>query len=255
MKPSNTLEKVKTTSEPIAQSTRPITKRYVVFVDYENTQCLNAERLENAEYSFIIFIGSQQTKMPVETLTRVSTYANALRFIQVSGTGSNNLDFHLCAEIGIYHTQEELSTEFVILSNDTGFDALVKYFSTQKGRVIRRVTTLTSVIQKNNVKSYISKPVLNKSVTSTQCTSTNSSLNLITRTSRDEDDTAEKAKSYYNGRIRSSNTRPRTVKSLKNDIDTFFGHRLTAEEVKMIYLELLENRVLLANNLVHIIYC
>ena len=50
--------------------------------------------------------------------------------------GSNALDFQLVSELG-YRLSQNADREYVIVSNDTGFDAVVRYWSTRKMPVSR----------------------------------------------------------------------------------------------------------------------
>lgn len=51
--------------------------------------------------------------------------------------GSNALDFQLCTELG-FRISSISDREFVIVSNDTGFDAVVKYWR-KRGQAVRRI--------------------------------------------------------------------------------------------------------------------
>lgn len=51
-------------------------------------------------------------------------------------TGSNALDFQLVSQLGVYIAARP-NYEYIILSNDTGYDAVVKYWRKQGRRIIR----------------------------------------------------------------------------------------------------------------------
>lgn len=50
--------------------------------------------------------------------------------------GSNALDFQLVSELG-YRLREDLESEYIVVSNDTGFDAVIRYWAARNMRVSR----------------------------------------------------------------------------------------------------------------------
>lgn len=50
--------------------------------------------------------------------------------------GNNALDFQLVTELG-YRLREDLDSEYIIVSNDTGFDAVVRYWTEREYKVCR----------------------------------------------------------------------------------------------------------------------
>lgn len=58
--------------------------------------------------------------------------------------GSNALDFQLCTELG-FRIHDMTNREFIIVSNDTGFDAVVKYWK-QRMKPISRITGKTCTV-------------------------------------------------------------------------------------------------------------
>lgn len=199
-------------------------KRVIVFVDYENIQHIMLDPTPDITYTIVIFTGEQQAKIRTQTMAHILASATSTKIIQVIGTSPNNLDFHICAEVGIWHTQEPLATIFAIFSHDTGFDHLIRYFGTYKQRTILRMPA---------VSSSSSKPALSKK-------SHLSPIPLIEKYDSSHESIATHAIRYYEQRLLTKQGRPCTVAALKNDIKSFFTHHLSSKESATIYPWLLE---------------
>jgi hypothetical protein len=198
-------------------------KYVIVFIDYENVPELHIENDGEIEYRLYIFIGQNQKSVPTEILMKISTYSKHPTFIQICGTSKNNLDFHLCAELGILHAQEPLSTEFIILSKDTGFDPLISYFMTKKGRQVTRKESLSA--------HGVSKMSVPKATISINKENIPSSGGTIERM----------AQSYSEHLLAVTPAkRPRKVQTLKNDIRNFLKkENVTTTEVEQVYQTLM----------------
>jgi len=73
-----------------------------------------------------IFVGKNQPKVPVELANAMQSFGPAAEYIQITGSGSNALDFHIAFYIGRLASEHPGAT-FVIISKDTGFDPLIKH--------------------------------------------------------------------------------------------------------------------------------
>lgn len=120
-------------------------RRITVFVDYENIQKVTITNVPDTIFQVLVFIGHSQSKILTSTITNLSTQSESIRWIQIEGQGKNNLDFHLCAELGVLHGSEPPETEFMIISNDKGFDCLTEYFTRRKNRKTVRVATMAEI--------------------------------------------------------------------------------------------------------------
>lgn len=103
----------------------------IVLIDSENVQPDSIEKLACKHFGAIIFLGENQKRMDVAIVKAVQALGDGGEYIQISGNGPNALDFH----IAFYNwrcSKEYPEAYFHIISNDKGFDPLIKYLKSQK---------------------------------------------------------------------------------------------------------------------------
>lgn len=124
-----------------------------VLIDYENVQPQNLELLSKHPFRVFVFVGANQTKIPFELAEAMQQLGENSRYIKISGSGKNALDFHLAYYVGQLATQNP-TAYFHIISKDTGFDPLIKHLKAQ-GMRIQREKDLAEipVIRMSNAKS------------------------------------------------------------------------------------------------------
>ena len=83
----------------------------------------------------IVFYTQKSPHMNYENVRMLKETEKEADFIKCF-EGSNALDFQLVSELG-YRLSQNADREYVIVSNDTGFDAAVRYWSTRKMPVSR----------------------------------------------------------------------------------------------------------------------
>lgn len=111
------------------------------FVDYENVGSLEAVNF--SEYvKVFVFCGPKNTKIKFGILP-TSDFCS-IELIGVTTMGNNNLDFHLAFHLGRYHEIADENITFHIISNDSGFNGLVKHLK-KIGRNCKKVVTKPSV--------------------------------------------------------------------------------------------------------------
>jgi len=110
----------------------------VLLIDYENVQKVDLSRVP-ARVQVRVFIGASQAKMPTELMMQAQPLGSRLKWIRIDGQGSNALDFHIAFYLGEYIAASP-KAEYIILSRDKGFDALVRHL-TGRGLSIRRIST------------------------------------------------------------------------------------------------------------------
>lgn len=102
-----------------------------IFVDYESVHEIDLALIEGKPVKVWLFIGVQQSKVPVELMTQAHRLHAQVELVQVECAGKNALDFVLA-----HHTGRQAAADsegfFHILSKDKGFDALVAYFKSRK---------------------------------------------------------------------------------------------------------------------------
>jgi len=111
-------------------------KTNYVFVDYENVPLKSLERLEGEQFHVRIFLGPNNTKLPIEIVLAVQNMKERAEYIVLGTPGANALDFHIAYYLGVT-AMTEPSAFFHIISKDTGFDPLIKHLRTKKMNVFR----------------------------------------------------------------------------------------------------------------------
>ncbi len=90
----------------------------------------------SGEDKIYVFYTDKSPYISYESLLQVIAYGSIPRFVKCH-EGRNALDFQLVSELG-YMLAQMPSEEFVIVSDDNGFDAVVRYWS-EKNFKIRRI--------------------------------------------------------------------------------------------------------------------
>ena len=198
----------KKASKPIEKSVatkagQPPGNKYVL-VDFENVQPKNLEILKEHPFRVLVFIGSNQAKLPRHVVVPMQALGEKATYVEIAGSGPNALDFHIAYYIGELATREP-DAEFHIISRDKGFDPLILYLRNRKKIRIRRETDLAEIPE----------------------------LRIPDTTSRDEQIDAIVKNLRQRG-----HSRPRKVKTLQNTINTLFTKKLDQAELDAITDEL-----------------
>ncbi|MDD6448878.1 MAG: PIN domain-containing protein [Lachnospiraceae bacterium] len=112
----------------------------VYLIDYENVHYAGWEgidKLTNKD-EVILFYSENASTIPMDLHIKVVNSGANLRYIHVAKTAKNYLDFQLSALSG-YLVAQTNQTEFVVVSKDTGFNAVVDFWNHQDfaGREVR----------------------------------------------------------------------------------------------------------------------
>lgn len=127
----------------------------ILFVDYENVQKLDLAKLP-ADIRVQIFVGTSQSRVPMELVKQAQAFGDRLQWIQIDGQGHNALDFHLAFYLGKTFALQP-AAQCVILSRDTGFDTLVRHLTAQ-GFSCRRVENQVGIEKAPVIKTVAPKP-------------------------------------------------------------------------------------------------
>ncbi len=186
-----------------APASRASGNKYVL-VDFENVQPKNLELLKEHPFRVLVFIGSNQAKLPRHVVVPMQALGEKAQYVEIAGSGPNALDFHIAYYIGELATREP-DAHFHIVSRDKGFDPLILYLKNRKKIRIRRETDLAEIPE----------------------------LRIPDTTSRDEQIDAIVKNLRQRG-----HSRPRKVKTLQNTINTLFTKKLDQAELDAITDEL-----------------
>jgi hypothetical protein len=178
-----------------------------VLIDFENVQPKNIEILKNHPFKIFVFVGENQTKVPFGLAAAMQDFGEDAKYIKISGSGKNSLDFHIAYYIGKLSLQDP-SGYFHIISKDTGFDPLIKHLRAKKIHVHRE-------------KDLAEIPLLRIS------------------NAANEDETIEAIVKNLSGRGQS---RPRKVKTLSNTINSLFTKKLDERELDALITKLKEKK-------------
>lgn len=107
-----------------------------VLIDYENVQPESLSGLNAEHFQVLLFVGSNQTKLPFEVAAAMQQLGSRAQYIKISGNGSNALDFHIAFYIGELASKDP-SAYFHIISKDTGFDPLIQHLKSRKISALR----------------------------------------------------------------------------------------------------------------------
>ena len=114
-----------------------------VLIDYENVQPKNLSLLAAEHFRVKVFLGSNQSRLPVELVTAMQTLGSRAEYVRISGNGPNALDFHIAYYMGRIAV-EDPEPFFHIISKDTGFDPLIAHLK-EKGIFCKRSASLDAI--------------------------------------------------------------------------------------------------------------
>lgn len=109
----------------------------VYLVDSENVGDIWVPLLVSSQQEDIVlvFYTQKSPHMNYENVRMLKETEKTAEFVKCF-EGNNALDFQLVTELG-YRLREDAECEYIIVSNDTGFDAVVRYWSARKMPVSR----------------------------------------------------------------------------------------------------------------------
>jgi hypothetical protein len=183
-----------------------------VLVDFENVQPKNMGSLKGGPFKIKVFLGTNQTKIPVEMALALQIFGPDAEYVQIHGNGNNALDFHIAYYIGQLAAVNP-DAHFHVISKDKGFDPLIKHLQAKKISCQRSTSIVDIPLAKiSNIKSAPEKPVKTSSAKSTP----------------------EKVDAVIENLTKRKASRPRTLKTLRSTIKALFVNQLTDEELEAI---------------------
>jgi hypothetical protein len=172
-------------------------KTHYVLVDFENVQPKNMSLLNGGPFKIKVFHGARQAKISLEMARALQVFGSDAEYIQIDGSGSNALDFHIAYYIGRL-AAENPDAHFHVISKDTGFDPLIKHLKAKKIFCQR----LTSIAGISPVKIPNSKVA------------------------------PEKIDAVIDNLVKRKASKPRTLKTLRPTIKALFVDQLTDKELE-----------------------
>jgi hypothetical protein len=171
-------------------------KTNYLLIDFENVQPKTLSLLNGAPFKVFVFLGANQSKVSVEFAKELQKLGSDAEYIQISGNGSNALDFHIAFTVGEL-SKTDPTAYFHIISQDAGFDPLIEY-ARKKGVLLHRSKEIGDI------------PLLKLSNAKT---------------------TTEKVTAILNNLIPRGASRPRKVRTLSSTINALFKKELSETEL------------------------
>lgn len=168
--------------------------------------------LKGALFRIKVFLGTNQTKIPVEMALALQIFGPDAEYVQINGNGNNALDFHIAYYIGKLAAMDP-DAHFHVISKDKGFDPLIKHLQT-KNISCQRWASITDIplVKPPNLKPAPAKPV---KISSTK-------------------PAPPKIETVVENLTKRKTSRPRTLKTLRSTIKALFVNKLTDEELEAI---------------------
>jgi hypothetical protein len=113
-----------------------------VLIDFENVQPQSLDHLAGEHFKVFVFVGASQ-KLTVDFAASLQRLGPRAEYIQISGNGSNALDFHIAYYMGQLAAADHVAC-FYIVSNDSGFAPLIQHLKA-KGMFARKVKAVTHI--------------------------------------------------------------------------------------------------------------
>ncbi len=100
------------------------------FIDFENTNTIgNIVPKENDR--IFLFIGAMQKQLNVLFVKELTDMPCKVELIAVQGQSPNNVDFHLSCYLGLHHGTTPKNINFIVVSNDKGYNNLIAHLNSQ----------------------------------------------------------------------------------------------------------------------------
>lgn len=187
-------------------------KTNYILIDLENVQPKNLEILKGHDFKVIVFVGSKQMKISFDLAVAMQSLGSTAEYIKIDGDGPNALDFHIAFYIGQISAVDN-NCYFHIISKDSGFDPLIRHLKTKR-------------IYAQREKDITEIPLLKIS------------------NSKSPTERVDAIVEFLQSR---GNSKPRTITTLSNSINSLFMKKLEAEELASLVEELIKRKVVVRN--------
>lgn len=142
----------------------------IYFIDSENVGSSWTDLLGEIGSRFLVFYTSHSPRMAYAQINSLMNATNNIKFLECH-EGNNGLDFQLVTYLG-YELRTDNTNEMVIVSNDSGFDAVVHFWQERNMKVRRVLCSNAS----NSKKLESGETVSNNDMLSTEISSMISSI-------------------------------------------------------------------------------
>jgi PIN domain len=168
-----------------------VSRTNYIFVDFENVQETDWERIADKPVKVVLVLGVQQKNLPVHLVRKLLKVGGQVQLVEAKRAGKNALDMVLAHYVGAIRVKDP-EGYFHIVSKDTGYDSLVGHLQ-DEGAHARRHASFSEI------------PIL---------------MNAEERVSVVANDLKQNAA-----------TRPRKLPALQSKIQSHFGRALSEADV------------------------
>jgi hypothetical protein len=205
-------------------------EKNIIFIDFENLQYIKEIDIK-PDTKIIVLVGLNQNKSAINFAINKLDYISSIELIQtkrnVNIKQENALDFFIAHYLGIYLEKYfTLNLNYLIYSNDKGFDPLIKHLVGNNVSV-KRIELKVSKEESHQLKN-------------------DSKINISNKNDLEK---------YYKKLIDSikkteKNLRPKTKKSLEGMIITLFPQRIKEREIyqQEIMEKIIENKIVVIDS-------
>ena len=169
-----------------------------MLIDYESVQPSQLELLNRDGFIAYVFVGKAQTRLSFETVAAIQDLGERAKYIKISGAGPNALDFHIAFYIGQIGATDP-DAFFHIISKDKGFDPLIEHLRERKVFSVRS-ETIGEI------------PIIRASTAKTP----------------------KERMSLVVDRLKSGNSRPRTLSALRSAIDAILYKQVGEQDIQAV---------------------
>lgn len=101
-------------------------RTHYIFVDFENIHEVDLELVAEKPVVVVLVLGERNKKLPVDMVKKLLKYPAQVRLVEAGGSGRNALDFVLAYRIGVESVANPKGF-FHVVSRDKGFDPLIRH--------------------------------------------------------------------------------------------------------------------------------
>ena len=205
-----------------------------ILIDFENVQPKDLSVFDAEHFKIIVFVGANQKKVPVELAKALQPFGSKAEYIQITGSGSNALDFHIAFYIG-WLVKQDSSAHFYIISKDKGFDPLIRHLKA-KGIPVTRLLGVSN------------RPLVNPKNKIIPVAQPRDDNNIPLVKSTNKKSSSEKIEIIIENFQQRGSARPRTVKTLSSTINSLFPKKLSDKELTILINALKNKKFLTVSN-------
>jgi hypothetical protein len=184
----------------------------IIFIDF--VQYID-DNLLKPNTEIIVMVGLNQNDISIKFVKKNIDNVSSIKLIKVKAQGKNALDFFITYYLGVY-IRKDRNINFIVISNDGGYDALIKHLS-ENEISIKRIE-----YKKNNT-------ILDKKDNST-----------IEDETEIENGIDNKCETVLDQIKKEKGPKPSTLKGLKKRIKKIFTNNITDDNVLKI-IDLMKN--------------